>query len=1014
MSVQIVEINNPFEPLKDSACYEADAGISVREWLEKQYPGFQEFDKPTICILNGDALMRAEWNKPLQSGDVVNFVVVPGDPVTAIYIIAVIVIAAIAVSMVPNPKTPGQIPEADPVYSLTGQRNQNRKRMPIESAYGRVRVWPSYAARAYNCYRDNDQYQYQLFCVTQGQFQFEEVMIEDTSIDQFQDVVSEVIQPGQSMTLFPDNVETSSEVAGLELYGPNEADYEGWRSFVANSAGTLTNRLEVDVSISSGLYYANDDGGLNTRTITAEWEYRQIDDSGNAVGSWESMASFSKTLKTVTPQRYTLRKWVTAGRYEIRARRTNDASDSHRVGDTLEWASMRAFLPSTRDYGDVTLLAIEARATNNLNDNSSNRINGVGTRKLPTWDKTTRTWSDPVATRSIVWAFCDVWRAEYGAKLSDAWLDLDHLYDLDLEFTTRGEFFDWTFDQKVTVWEAAKTIARAGRCVPVVTGSVITMVRDSVAVLPRAVFNQENMVRGSFKWDVTLIDDSDYDSVEVEYTDPVSWSQETVLCVMPDQAGTNPQSLKLPGCTSRTHAYREGMYIAARNRYINETVTFQTGLEGHIPAYGDLIAVSHDLPRWGQGGFVEEINGRVVELSEPVEFGDGNHYLVFRKKDGSATGSYLVTAGEHSQQVVLADALEEQLFFSATTEPPMFLFGAGESWGRLCKVVGLSPSDDQKVEITAEGYEAIVHSFDELDAPVEDDSVTPPTIPALPTVTGLKASQLPDALSHVLVSWQPALGAKSYLLQQSTDGVTWSQVEQLTGTSYTLSVIKGYLYLRVAGINVGAGSWATWEGEVGIPAGIPNNVVALQLQTSFTGTFCKIQWTSVVNATSYRIRIYHDAGATLVRTVDVSGLTYTYSIENALEDGSPSRNLRFEVVGVNTNGESESAAVLDALNPVPAIVTGIYSEVLTDTSEAVTHTVGWNASSDVDIDVYRVWASETTGFIPSTSNLVYEGSASQGQVVVNKVDSVAPTYYWIVAAVDVWGDEVNLSAEQVL
>ena len=36
--------------------------------------------------------------------------------------------------------------------------------------------------------------------------------------------------------------------------------------------------------------------------------------------------------------------------------------------------------------------------------------------------------------------------------------------------------------------------------------------------------------------------------------------------------------------------------MAAANRYRRKTVTFSTELEGLIPTYGDLIAVSHDMP----------------------------------------------------------------------------------------------------------------------------------------------------------------------------------------------------------------------------------------------------------------------------------------------------------------------------------------------------------------------------------------------------------------------------------
>ena len=39
---------------------------------------------------------------------------------------------------------------------------------------------------------------------------------------------------------------------------------------------------------------------------------------------------------------------------------------------------------------------------------------------------------------------------------------------------------------------------------------------------------------------------------------------------------------------------REGLYMAAANRYRRRIMTFRTELEGLIPTYGDLIAITHD------------------------------------------------------------------------------------------------------------------------------------------------------------------------------------------------------------------------------------------------------------------------------------------------------------------------------------------------------------------------------------------------------------------------------------
>ncbi len=120
---------------------------------------------------------------------------------------------------------------------------------------------------------------------------------------------------------------------------------------------------------------------------------------------------------------------------------------------------------------------------------------------------------------------------------------------------------------------------------------------------------------------------------------------------MPDSAvdGTDKSAaVELFGCTGGTQAMREGLYMAGANRYRRRIVTFRTELEGLIPTHGDLVAITHDLPRWGQGGEVTAVDGRTLILSEPLEWESGDetaeppvHYLALRRRDGSLSGPCL-------------------------------------------------------------------------------------------------------------------------------------------------------------------------------------------------------------------------------------------------------------------------------------------------------------------------------------------------------------------------------------
>lgn len=1016
----IVEINNPFDPLKDSRCTETAGGMTLHAWLLSTYPGFVEFERPTICLVNGHAMKRAEWDTyEIKQNDVINFVAVPGVQALVYVFYALLVISVVysvyMLATMPKPQTPGSLPEADPTYDLKGQTNQLKLGVPIEVPYGRCRLWPTYAARPYSVYASNEQFQFSLYCLGQGKFSIEDVRIEDTPIGNFEDITYEIYAPGQQVTLFPDNVITSVEVGQIELFSSNEPEYSGSSGpYVANPTQSLCNRLEIDISFPLGLYLANDSGGLGNITVTALFEYHEIDNDGNPVGSWVTLSNFSKTLKTNTPQRFTVGANVTQGRYQVRGVRTNAKNTDAKAANIIQWVALRAFLPSTKDYGDVTLIALKARASNNLNDRASARLNLYATRKLRT--RVAGAWTAEVATRSPVWALCDVFQSTYGGRLGDSFLDLETLETLAEYYDENETYFDFVFDQRLTVWEAAKTIARVGRAVPMLNGSRITMIREQPKTLPTAIFNPDNIVENSFTWEIKLPGIDENDGVEIEYTDPDTWKSETIKCLVGGDEGENCEQIKLPGCTSRTVAYREGMYIRSTRKLIRENVKFKTGLEGHIPSYGDLIGVNHDLPRWSQGGLVVAIDGLDVTLSEPVTFGVGTHVIGIRTKSGAVSGPHVVTAGADAFHLVLTAPIDTtNFYFDSVREFPLFLFGTSAAWAKLCVVVGLEPSDDDTVEVKSVAYTPEVFAFDAATAPPMGTGSTPGGVPDLPTVTGLIVTEVVGSLNNVLASWNPALGAQYYLVQRSYNETDWETI----GTSETnflqFTVTPGVVYVRVAGVNVGQGPWIDWAGYVGVPFVPVGSVDNLQLDTPFVGSEFMVIWDAADEAASYLVQIYTNAGADLMRSAIVVGTEYTYTNAQALIDGNVSRDIRVSVRGRNLVGITGPESTLDVSNPIPAALSGIASELLSASPTIRTYRATWTPSAVPDLAGYRLYGSATSGFTPGPSNLLYDGSTAQYDVALLLTSGVHPTYYFRVAAYDVWGtDSFNFAAEQSL
>jgi len=1040
----IIETPNAFQPLVGMRKHFHPGGISIRGWLEGTYPGFIEFPNPTICLVNGEPVLREDWDQEIKKDDIVNFINLVGGPLIIIVVVLIIAMVALALTMQP-PATPGTTPSSDPVFSTKGQTNDIRLGEPIEVNYGRNRIYPSLASYPFFRYVDNDQFQYSLFCIGQGFYEVHAIQVGDTDINTFAEVTYELLQPGEASTLFWSNIETSVEVGGQTFYATNDPEYEapGWIGpFAVCGPDETVSAVEVDLVYPKGVYRVKKNGSLAIITVRVEFEKRLIDDDGNPLGDWSSLITYSMAAATTTPQRRTSYVALSPGRYEVRGRNPDFQPISTRYGRDVAWESMKGYLiRPTPDYGNITMLAVKIRATNNLNARTQERFNVLATRKLPVRESG-GTFSDPVATRSIIWAFVDVFRSFYGGYiLSDTFFDWETLETLDALYESRNEHFDWTFRDPITVWEAAKVIARAGRAIPLLAGSLITMRRDGPLEVPVTLFMPDNIVRGSFEWSISLWEPLDFDSLMVEYNEPASgYKQEQVLCILPGDSGDIPKDLRIPGIQDRDHAYHEGLYTLASERYLRENIAFETGLEGFIPSYGDLVAISHDVPRWGQSGYIlgveEESSGTChLHVSEPLDFSEsGDHQILLRKKDGSIIGPF--TAQENSDpKIVTIEPIEEiDFLLGGTTEPMLFLFGVIGEITKYGRVVKLEPQGGERVKITLVNEAPIIHTFDELIAPPFTAGPQPPVVPDLPIITRLTLTQVDDSVLQVLASWNPAFGAQFYIIQTSTDGVNWQFRADTVRTSLQFQVTVGLLYVRVAAVNNGQGPWIQGTIDVGRIFGLVIFMPWNADLESGGGNDLEwgIRWWSNPLCDAYRIRVYDNAQSApiLKREVIQTGVEFIYSFDSleemAIDDDNLNRLMLVEVDGMSRDSDTD---ILEADNfprtlelsnvlPLPPADSSISWEFVSydeDASAGPTFYFRIYWADGLEADLYRgvVWLSLDASFDPTLEPSSYSfvsstvGSTPQQGVVgiVLTPDHVFPDTYLWVGLGDIWGPE---------
>lgn len=960
----IVRAGNPYCHALDRQIYVLDEPVAPLMWAEAV--GI-DTHRSLLCV-NGDYWLRKDWRRALPNGAVATFIQVPAggggsNPLQAVLLIAVAIAsvytggaaaaaygagagatavgaaASIAVSVAGAMLVNAIVPtagvgtsvtgaSASPTYSLQASGNTARLLDSIPVLYGRLNTVPDLAAQPYTEYVGNEQYLYELFAISQGQISIEQILIGETDIGNFSEITYEIIGPNQPVTLFPDNVVTSSELSGIELQAPNDSgDWVG--PFVANPSGSVANFIGIDVTLPSGLFYAADDGSLQQLSLTFEVQAQTIDDNGVATGAWIDLDVHALTMATSQPQLISYRYAVPQARYQIRAKRTTDLNSDSRAQNRIQWASLRAYMPSARYYGDVTLLALRARATNSLNSDSAHDVHVISTRMLPIWNGSA--WSAPQATTSPAWAIADAVRNQtYGAGLSDNRLDLDVLLTLSQTWAARGDEFNGVFDTKGSFWDSLSTICRAGRALPMYFGGVISVVRDELKTVRTAMFTPQNIVKGSFSAQYAFYSADTPDYVTVEYFDEVTWAWQTVDCIPTGSAALVQKSVKMVGPTKRAQAFREGLYMAYANRDQRKTVSITTELDGLIPRYGDLVSISHDLPKWGISGVVDAFDVATVTVSEQLEWTPGaQHYVRFVERDGTPTYPIRVsqpTGDEDNLSMLLMDPLPDLFEFGDgfSEEQSRFAFGpAIDKITQDVRLIKATPRDGQ-VEMTFVNNADSPHTAETGVSP--PPPVSPSSLPGVihaPIVASI-AIDFRITPGAVSITAAPAAGAARYEYQASADnGESWSLLGVVLTNTLTTPIAVGTWQFRVRAYGQSglAGPFALWTGAIEEFKYAPAPP-ALSLREPFTGDQLSIEIQRLPDVDFFQVEVV--VGGVSKYSATITAQNFTWTLDQAGQYSAVADTFDVRVEGGNIAGLGNPATITVKSTP-PDVPTATYA-----------------------------------------------------------------------------------------
>ena len=859
---------------------------------------------------------------------------------------------------------------------------------PFAEPVGRLKIYPDLAQQSYVQNINNDQYLYFLGIIGVGEYDIEDVYIENTPLTDYADSSYNILAPGDSPSLVPNIVWTCNEVSSQELS-------TDWVTYIVSSVGTSAYYLEYDVTFTGGLVGYNNDGSKYSVSVSVVAQARTVDSAGAALTSWTALDSKTFSGASKDPLRYS-RKIAApygAGRYQVRVERTTETSESSRVMDKAVLSGLRAYGGAHPDYSDssgldLTMIECKIKASDQLNGDCGSQINVIGTRKL--YPVTSTGFGATLSTtRNIADICAHIVTSSNGGRQDDAIIDFESLYELQQAWETDGYHFDYKFDSRTSVMDACATAGMCGQAVPYMPGGLFSLVRDELQALPACTFTRDNIE------DLTIIAaPRTADSptcVTITYINPDTWEEEEVICLDINGSEDNPSDITLDGCQDRQQAYEIGMYFYRQYRLERTTVNFVTGLMGHIPTLLSKIIVPNTMINWGQDGLIMAVGGTEIWLSEPVDFNKAETGAMYVSlPDGSSGGPYVVTPSDYAHMVygpisVLEPLAENDL------KATRYLFGPAEKDPMFVRVGCIQPQGKDKIKITGNLINDDIYD-------------SPGTAPEIGSVVGSPDLLESISLSYVeqtsdgyafLVSWVGS--ADSVLIQLSEDGGAYSTLED-TYTSHSLAFESTENDITVKVTPYDGSALQTAD------ALTASKVVLLAptgLSVTNDADGISAEWDAYTDAISYNLEVIVDGEVKLSTATSDTSTSVNSSVVAA--NNGPWDEVTVRLKAVTADGLSPGVSVTAAYQAPDVCVAGMLTSLAVLIS-GTSITLSWGGTStqfdilveqdgEDDITITQMTGSQRviTGLVVGDFTATVTPYASTGTLCTGQADSVTDT-----------------------
>ena len=345
--------------------------------------------------------------------------------------------------------------------------------------------------------------------------------------------------------------------------------------------------------------------------------------------------------------------------------------------------------------------------------------------------------------------------------------------------------FNGVLDTSTSLWQGVQDIAVAGRGQIILQGNKYSVIFDSIK-------NVSGLYNASNSKDVSISYTSQEDvatEVELQFSDANLDYEMNQVSIQDSRAvlqGVKPKktTIQVKGITTEKEALRHARYLLATSKFIRRTATFTADIESLTQTIGDLVALQTDVTEYGSGGLVQDVQGNVVTLEQPISTTTGTEYtLKVKQAENDIITDYTFTAitTESTNLVTLPDTSNIHIL-------DRYTFGEKSSDSFIGTITDISRDGELEREVTIAEYNESILNFD-----YDDDMLQRTTAVTTPqnNITGFRASDRlvktssGEVIPVITFNWDSVLES-SYTLQVKKRGEIFYERDRFDTLSTTL------------------------------------------------------------------------------------------------------------------------------------------------------------------------------------------------------------------------------------